>query len=124
MNKIFKEMIEWDAVRGNTFFDKENESKMLLSEANEFVDAKSEHEEVDGLADTIKVAASAIYKKGYDIELVLKEMLKEISSRTQDPAQKEVWDKWGASGKWEKDKRQDKKTLYVANYYSCKILKD
>jgi len=116
---IIKEMVKWDIERNLIEFNKKNEVNMLMSEVNEFIDAPNEHEEIDGLADVIKVSVGAISKKGYDVELVLEEMLKEISSRKQNPTQKEIWEKWGAEGKWEKDKTQDPKTLYKADYSKC-----
>jgi hypothetical protein len=118
---IFEAMIQWDKDRNNLVFDKQNEVDMLISEAKEFRDAYTEHEEVDGLADTIKVSVGALFKKGYNPEMVLNEMLKHISSRKQDTQQKEVWDKWGASGKWQKQKDQDPSTLYEPNYERCKL---
>jgi hypothetical protein len=49
------------------------------------------------------------------------EVIKHISSLKQDPQQKKVWDKWGASGKWLKDKKQDPSTLYEPDYERCKL---
>ena len=64
----------------------------------------------------IQVAA-----KKYDFERVVLEKIKVISSRKQNPQQKEKWKKYGASGRWEKMKDQDKDTLYVGNYGKCKV---
>ena len=58
---------------------------------------------------------------GYDNIKCNKEVFNEINSREQDPIQKEQWEKFGAFGKWEKDKRQESWTLYKANYESCKL---
>jgi hypothetical protein len=58
---------------------------------------------------------------GYDFECVMNETIKEISSRQQDPEQKKRWKKNGSNGeKWQKDKSQDKNTLYKADYSKCK----
>ena len=58
---------------------------------------------------------------GYDNIKCNKEVFSEINSREQDPIQKEQWEKFGAFGKWEKNKRQESWTLYKANYESCKL---
>jgi len=51
---------------------------------------------------------------GYDVDGVMNEVVKEISSRNQCPKQKEDWDKNGANGKWLKDKNQN--DTYKAKY--------
>jgi vacuolar-type H+-ATPase subunit H len=56
--------------------------------------------------------------EGYNSVECLKECLKEISSREQDPDQKINGRKPGE--KWLKDKNQDKSTLYKANYERCR----
>ena len=56
---------------------------------------------------------------GHDAIECLKETIKEISSRKQDPKQKRDWEFNGVSGKWQKDINQDPKTLYKANYSKC-----
>ena len=58
---------------------------------------------------------------GFDNIKCNKEVFNEINSREQDPIQKEQWEKFGAYGKWEKNKRQESWTLYKANYESCKL---
>ena len=57
----------------------------------------------------------------YNFKKTMNETIKEINSRKQNPNQKEVWGKWGAVGKWEKDKSQDINTLYEANYDGCRL---
>lgn len=59
---------------------------------------------------------------GYDYDECMSETIMEISSRKQDPEQKIEWDLNGASGKWQKDKNQNKDELYVAKYELCKFL--
>lgn len=49
------------------------------------------------------------------------EVFKEINSRIQDPLQKLQWEEVGAFGKWQKDKNQDKSTLYTADYSKCRL---
>ena len=51
------------------------------------------------------------------------EKIKVISSREQDPEQAKKWAIDGASGKWEKNKLQDKYTIYKPNFESCRITK-
>ena len=57
----------------------------------------------------------------YDFKKVVLEKIKVISSRLQDPVQKKLWAKNGATSKWEKMKDQPKDTLYVGNYGKCKV---
>lgn len=59
---------------------------------------------------------------GYDNELSNLEVFKEIDSRKQCPIQRIDWLENGAIGKWQKDKTQDKTTLYKADYERCKLL--
>lgn len=66
------------------------------------------------------IAASGLEQYGYSVSLVMKETIKEISSRKQDPEQSEDWAVNGPSGKWQKDRQQDEATLYKANYNICK----
>ena len=79
----------------------------------------------DALNDVIVFSTTAIMKLGYNPELTLNEVLKEISSRKQDPKQKEEWELNGIpdGAKWQKDLSQDKSTLYKADFSKC-LLKD
>lgn len=53
---------------------------------------------------------------------VMDEIYKEISCRQQDPKQKILWDENpNIVEKWEKDKNQDPKTLYKANFTLVRI---
>ena len=59
-------------------------------------------------------------------DLAMKQTLKEISSRVQDPSQKQKWSEQGGNvlgEKWQKDKNQASSTLYKANYNVCKLHK-
>ena len=58
---------------------------------------------------------------GYDNIKCNEEVFQEINSREQDPQQFAVWQKYGANGKWQKDRHQKDWTLYKANYESCKL---
>ena len=58
---------------------------------------------------------------GYDNIKCNDEVFQEINSREQDPQQFAEWQKFGASGKWQKNRHQKDWTLYKANYESCKI---
>lgn len=82
----------------------------------------SENAVVDAINDICVFGINDLDMMGYDFDKTMDETIKEISSRKQNPNQKEVWDKWGADGKWQKDKKQDSSTLYFANYGSCRIV--
>ena len=69
------------------------------------------------------ICAYMIEQLGYSVSLVMKETIKEISSRKQDPEQAENWAINGPSGKWMKDKNQASETLYKAQYKLCKAKK-
>lgn len=65
-------------------------------------------------------------KAGYDPIICLEETIKEISSRRQDPKQKEEWDRLRSEGKkpidkWQKDKNQT--DTYKADYSRAKYIK-
>lgn len=64
-----------------------------------------------------------VEKVGFDFTKCMQETIKEISSRKQDPAQAEAWHTKGVrvGEKWLKDKNQDPKTLYKADYSKCKL---
>lgn len=61
-----------------------------------------------------------MYNMGYDAKVCMLETIKEISSREQDPLQKQQWEKGQIKGqikgKWLKNPNQNKKTLYKAKY--------
>lgn len=98
--------------------------KMLQEEVNEVeveVLLKDTNETLAELSDIIIIATNEISLMGYDSEKVVSEKIAAISSRNQCPIQKEVWDNWQPAGKWNKDRTQDKSTLYVANYEGCKL---
>ena len=76
---------------------------------------------IDAIQDIQVFCINETELMGFDNIKCNKEVFSEINSREQDPIQKEQWEKFGAFGKWEKDKRQESWTLYKANYESCKL---
>jgi hypothetical protein len=70
---------------------------------------------------TIEFCSSMIVEEGYNPDLCMREVIKEVSSRKQDPAQAANWKHYGVSGKWEKDRKQDPSTLYKADFSKCKL---
>ena len=82
----------------------------------------SENDTIDSINDICVFSINEVETMGYDFDKTLDETIKEISSRQQDPIQKDIWDKWGYDDtKWKKDINQDKSTLYKANYEDCKL---
>lgn len=124
--KPLLEIMKLNQVRYGTDFDADKAIEKLQEELQEFIDA-DELQDTDGLIDSlgdiIVIAAGEITKLKYNPELVLKQIVKEITSRTQDPIQAQAW----ATGdrqpgeKWIKDKNQDPSTLYVADFSTCKF---
>ena len=99
---------------------------MIQEELQEYTDASldsDEHGMVDALADIMVFTANELALMGYDLDLVMKQVVKHISSRQQDPAQAHIWDTHGPSGKWEKDSSQDPSTIYEPDYSVCKLNK-
>ena len=78
---------------------------------------------VNTLHDIIHIAAEGLLDLKYQPILVLKQIVKTISSRLQDPIQAQAW----ASGdrqpgeKWKKMANQDPSTLYEADFSTCKF---
>jgi hypothetical protein len=86
-----------------------------------YVDDTTNEEKIDAYCDLIVFSINAIELLGYDAKMAMKETIKEISSRKQNPAQQTIWLKWGYDNtKWEKDKNQPKEELYKANYSKFK----
>jgi len=69
------------------------------------------------------ISAVGLLEIKYQPVLTLKQVVKAISSRLQDPIQAQAW----ATGnrqpgeKWLKDKNQDPETLYKADFSTCKF---
>ena len=96
---------------------------MLSEELTELIVAIDEdnmYETVDALCDLIVLATNELELMGYDLDTVMIETVKEISSRRQCPIQKIEWDKGLISGKWTKDRSQTDtyKAEYVEAYRS------
>ena len=112
--------------RYGTTFDLDRALDKLKEELQEFIDASEtqyEYGQVDALNDIIIIATGELIKLGYNPELTLKQTVKEITSRQQDPAQAKRWvinDKQPGE-KWLKNQNQPESTLYTADYSTCKL---
>jgi NTP pyrophosphatase (non-canonical NTP hydrolase) len=107
-------------------FDGFNAINKLKEEMEELEQAYRKNDKIeflDALADIVVISVGEIRKMNYDPELVLNEVVKEISSRRQDPEQSKRWANGGKEDgeKWLKDKSQDTKTLYKADFSKAKI---
>ncbi len=77
---------------------------------------------VDSICDIKVFSINELGTMKYNGKKCMKETIKEISSRQQDKFQKEIWDKNGAVGKWQKSELEEHKKLwYKANYSKCKL---
>ena len=76
---------------------------------------------IDAIQDIQVFCINETELMGYDNERCNLEVFRHISCRKQNPIQKEQWLKFGAYGKWEKDRGQDPKEIYEPNYESCKL---
>lgn len=94
---------------------------MIEEELQEYKDAITVEERVDAIADIIVFAANECELEGFDLDLVMKQVVKHISARNQDPEQAKDWSMNGPSGKWGKDLNQDPNTLYEPQYLLCKL---
>ncbi len=98
--------------------------EMILEELNEYTVAKhafNEHDTVDAIVDIIVLAVNELELEGYNTDLAMKQVVKHISSRKQDPIQHKEWLANGQSGKWRKDPNQDPSTIYTADYSTCRM---
>lgn len=98
----------------------------ITEELDEYVIAQNdsnEHEMIDALADIMVITANEIALMGYDLDLVMKQVVKHISSRYQDPVQHKEWLTSGPSGKWHKDPNQDPSTIIEPDYSVCRLQK-
>ena len=105
-------------------YDKKTILDPLEEEFQELKDAienDDEHEICDGAGDIVVTALGIARKYGYNPDLCMRETIKEIKSRRQDPTQKREWAMNGKIGKWKKDKTQPLIELYKADYSKCKI---
>ena len=127
MSKPLEDIMNLNLNRYGSEFDYNSFRDTFMEEVDEMFEALEDgdiDEFLDGANDCIVVLAGGITKHGYNPHETLLETIKEISSRKQDPKQKERWandDKLKRLQKWKKFKEQDKKTLYKADYSKCKI---
>jgi len=99
---------------------------MIEEELQEYYVAhinSEEHGMVDALADIMVFTANEIALMGYDLDMVMKQVVKHISSRQQDPLQRISWSMEGPDGKWKKDSLQDPSTIYEPDYTLCRLSK-
>lgn len=115
---IQEELKEYkDAIEG---FYLDKDGKVVIFQSKE----EQEHHIIDALCDIIVISSNEVELKGYSVDLSMKQVVKEISSRRQDPIQQEEWSHYTENiptGKWLKDKAQDPSTLYTADFSSCKL---
>ena len=126
MSKPLIDIMKLNQERYGTTFDFEKALAKLEEELQEFREA-FEANDVDGMVDALQditvIAAGETVKLGYNPELCLKQTVKEIYSREQDPNQAAAW----ANGqrlpgeKWLKNRQQDPSTLYTADYSTCRL---
>jgi hypothetical protein len=76
----------------------------------------TEDDIVDSHCDKVVFAINAIEALGYDAQLCMSETIAEISSRKGSINEE--------TGKWEKNRDQDPRTLYTANYQICKRMSE
>ena len=126
MSKPLLEIMRLNQERYGTSFDFPKAMEKLNEELDEFEEgfAKADtHEMVDALADLIVIAAGEMVKLGFNPELCLKQTVKEIACREQDPAQAIAWAKGNKElgEKWLKNSNQDPSTIYSADYSTCRL---
>ena len=106
------------------FHDDKQEIKFLQNEIMDLYFDKepiSELNTVDSIKDIKVFSINETEQMGYDDIKTDDEVFQEINSREQCPKQFAEWQKYGANGKWQKDKHQKDWTLYKANYGACKL---
>jgi len=93
----------------------------IQEELQEYLDATTDHDRIDAICDIIVFAVNELELEGYNIDLAMKQVVKHISSRIQDPIQAFEWLQLGPSGKWQKWKLQPAETLYEPDYTICRL---
>ena len=73
------------------------------------------------LSGIISYCKDFVTSLGYDFEKMTLEKIKVISSREQCPNQAKEWAENGASGKWEKNRLQDKNSIYKPDFESYRL---
>ena len=126
MSKPLVDIMKLNLERYGTTFDFAKALKKLEEELQEFREAYEANDTegmVDALQDLTVIAAGETVKLGFNPELCLKQTVKEITCREQDPEQAIAW----AAGnkelgeKWLKDPKQDPSTIYTADYSTCRL---
>ena len=125
MGKPLLEIMRLNQERYGTSFNFPKALEKLNEELEEFEDGFEKadtHEMIDALADLIVIAAGEMVKLGFNPELCLKQTVKEITCREQDPEQAIAWaaGKKELGEKWLKDPKQDPSTIYTADYSTCR----
>jgi hypothetical protein len=121
-----RDIVKLNEERYGLSFDMSKEIVKLEEELNEMKEAAKNNdldEFLDGALDCCVIAIGSIRKAGYDPVLALNEVVKEISSRKQDPEQEKKWLKGNKESgeKWLKWKDQPKDTLYKADFSKAKL---
>lgn len=106
------------------FHDDKQEIKFLQNEIMDLYFDKEpigELNTIDSIKDIKVFSINETEQMGYDDIKTDNEVFKHINCRKQNPIQKEQWEKFGAFGKWEKDRQQNQKEIYQPDYESCKL---
>ena len=127
MSKPLIAIMNLNINRYGATFDKEKFLKTFNEEVQEVRDALEADDLdlfLDACNDVAVVVAGGITQCGYNPELTLKQVVKEITSREQDPIQKYTWSlnpDLQKTEKWLKNKEQSPETLYKADFSTCKL---
>lgn len=80
---MINRIVEWNKARQlhMTPFSWEKEFSFIAEELAEGLRDSHEHDKIDAMADMVVFAIGAMFKRGYDPEIVMDEVLKEIESR-------------------------------------------
>ena len=123
--KPLLEIMKLNLERYGSKLDVEKFKETFLEEVQEVIDALEEGDIdafIDGCNDCIVVAAGGITQAGYNPELTLKQVVKEITSREQDPIQAYTWKlDPGLQNKEKWLKNKDQTDTYKANFNTCKL---
>lgn len=123
VENILEELLEPLYEKGDKEWAKraiKEETDSILRNYFDFDITPSEEAIVDAIKDIKVFCINETELMGYDDAKTDSEVFKHINCRKQNPIQKEQWEKFGAYGKWEKDKNQDPKEIYEPDYASCK----
>jgi len=127
MSKPLVDIMNLNLDRYGKNFDLEKFKKTFYEEVDEMfrgIENNDINETIDGANDAIVVLAGLITQHGYNPELTLKQVVKEIKSREQSKEQRKRWKenpKLQDVEKWEKDRTQDPSTLYKADFSTCRL---